>query len=74
MRSIVSKNCQKAQLHHEIKELSKEDRESLVDSIKCIEIAVSAKDSLAMKADLGIPWNKLRNMRLEIQDTIHYSY
>ena len=59
--SIISKNCSDLQLQSELKQKSKEERQKLIESINSIEI--DADCSLAMKADLGIPWNKLRDMR-----------
>lgn len=50
------------QLQSELKGLSKSAREDLLKS----ELTeVTAEQSVAMKADLGIPWNELRTMRSE---------
>ena len=59
--SIISKNCSDIQQQSELKLKSKEERQKLIESINSIE--VDADCSLAMKADLGIPWRKFRDMR-----------
>ena len=54
------------QLQHELKEMSCDERESLLLSLKgqqTCSTEVSADQILAMKATLSIPWNKLRTMR-----------
>ena len=49
------------QLQSELKGLSKSAREDLLKSELTAE--VTAEQSVAMKEDLGIPWNKLRTIR-----------
>ena len=48
-------------------EIARQDREKLLEDIKKaggdILINVPAPTSLAMKADLNLPWNKLREIR-----------
>lgn len=53
------------QLQHEVKTLTKEDRQSLLEqaTIRDATATISADDVLAMKADLSIPWNKLRILK-----------
>lgn len=65
VRDAISKGSSMDQLQYEIKALTKEDRESLLEQAKiCNSTAtVSPNDVLAMKADLSIPWNKLRMLR-----------
>ena len=58
-RGIISGNCPLPQLASELNELPREEREKL---IKPLSIRISAEHSLAMKADLQIPWNKLRTI------------
>lgn len=60
-RSIISKGCSDLQLQSELRLVSKAERQKLMESINSVE--VDADCSLAMKADLGIPWKKLRDMR-----------
>ena len=53
------------QLQYELKTLTKVERESLLDQA-CVGEAhaeVPAEDVLALKADLSIPWNKMRIMK-----------
>lgn len=51
----------KDQLGDEFRVLNKEDRQKLPTSDFAVEL--TTKDSLAMKANLGLPWRKLRIMR-----------
>ena len=56
-----------SQLAHELLAKQREDRERLLDGIKKaggnLLVKVAVQDSLAMKADLNIPWSKLRDIR-----------
>lgn len=58
-------SSERIQLQSEIKLLSTEDREKLLDDIG-IHSETSAEQGLALKADLSIPWNKLRVMRRSV--------
>ena len=55
------------QLAHELHSTERRDREKLLDEIRKVEgdilINVPVQDSVAMKTDLNIPWNKLRMIR-----------
>lgn len=53
------------QLQHEVKAQTKEDREAILDTAlgDTASIAIPADQVLAMKADLSITWNKLRDLR-----------
>jgi predicted metal-dependent phosphoesterase TrpH len=55
------------QLAHELYGRQREDRETLLEEIKKaggdLIVKVPVQGSLAMKADLNIPWNKLRIIR-----------
>ena len=52
------------QLFHEAKRLARERQELLKEAgFKEIQYRVSATEGLALKADLSIPWNKLRALR-----------
>ena len=62
VRSITSGGDNTAQLASEIKALSKAEREKLLFEVK-LPIIIPTDQALAMKADLGIPWNKLRILR-----------
>lgn len=65
VREVISKGAPMDQLQHELKTLTKEDRQSLLDqaSVHDAAIAISPNDVLAMKSDLSIPWNKFRILR-----------
>lgn len=56
-----------AQLAHELHSTERKEREALLDEIRKAEgnilIRVPVQSSLAFKADLNIPWNKLRMIR-----------
>lgn len=57
-----------AQLAHELKGKQREDREKLLEEMKRaggnFHLQVPVQSSLAMKADLNIPWSKLRMIRM----------
>ena len=55
-------SAESVQLQEEMRQMSKEDREELLMSLHR-NTAVSPQQVLAFKADLAIPWNKLRIMR-----------
>lgn len=65
LREVISKGSSADQLQHEVKALTKDDRQSLLEQakIQSFTATVSTNDVLAMKADLSIPWNKLRLLR-----------
>ena len=65
VRTLVSKGSSLEQLQNEVKCLTKMERESLLDQAKIPEALaeIPAEDVLAMKADLSIPWNKMRILR-----------
>lgn len=62
---MVSKGAPAKQLEYELKTLSKKDREAILHEAMGAgqSIAIPADQVLAMKADLSITWNKLRDMR-----------
>ena len=53
-------DCATDQLRDEVKVLDPDERKKLVGSGV---FAVSVENTLAFKADLQIPWNKLREVR-----------
>ena len=67
VRGIISKgsSLDQDQLQYEVKALTKEDRQSLLEQalVQSSHITISANNVLAMKADLMIPWNRLRHLR-----------
>ncbi len=50
------------QLEDKVGRTSPEVRQQILKNAKINENAVSPKEVLAMKADLSIPWNKLRHL------------
>ena len=62
IRGVVSRGATQSQLSDEIASLSQEERQQLI-AAKDFCQPISAADTLAMKADLVVPWNKLRIMR-----------
>lgn len=62
VRSITSGGESVVQLASEIKFLTKEEREGLLLDAR-LPIVIPTDHALSMKADLGIPWNKLRILR-----------
>lgn len=64
-RNFLSMGSPSVQLEDEVKMLTKQGRESLLDSVMGYEsgVAIPADDVLAMKADLSLTWKKLRVLR-----------
>jgi hypothetical protein len=62
VREITSGGDTTAQLAAEIKALSKAEREELLQQAQ-LPVLIPTNHALAMKADLGIPWSKLRILR-----------
>ena len=62
VRSISSGSESSAQLAAEVRALSREEREKLLPDVKP-PIHIPADYVLTIKADLSIPWNKLRSLR-----------
>lgn len=62
VRSIMSGGDTTVQLSAEIKSLEKEEREKLLEDAQ-LPVVIPTDHALAMKADLGLPWNKFRILR-----------
>ena len=62
VRDIVSGSDNSAQFTAEVNYLSQSQREELLLQVK-LPVVIPADHSLAMKADLAIPWTKLRILR-----------
>lgn len=62
VRDVVSGGDSAAQLREEVKHLSKAERQELLHS-GGFRLDVPAEQGLAMKADLGLPWNKFNHFR-----------
>jgi hypothetical protein len=63
-RRVCSGGDQAFQLGKEIRACSLEERESILEVLQDgYKVQVPTAQALAMKADLGIPWHKLRAIR-----------
>lgn len=51
------------QMQYEVKTLTKQERESLLSTALATPVVIPHEEVLAMKVDLSITWNKLRNLR-----------
>ena len=64
VREYVSMGSSSEQLQSEVKALSRQEREKLLDSaMSSSPIAIPSGEVLSMKADLSITWSKLRILR-----------
>ena len=62
VRTIASGGESSAQLKAEIRFLTTEQREELLQQAQ-LPVVIPTDHALAMKADLALPWNKLRVIR-----------
>ena len=63
-REVLSGGEQGFQLAKEVKACSLEEREQILMELQSgIKVVIPTSHALAMKADLGIPWSKLRAIR-----------
>ena len=62
LQSFTSCGDFSAQFQAEIRALSKEQQEDLLQGIH-LPVVIPTEQALAMKADMAIPWNKLRVIR-----------
>ena len=62
IRGSLSMNDTGTQLQAKVKMLSSEERQDLLKSVG-ITIDIPPEQGLAMKANLAIPWNKVRIIR-----------
>jgi hypothetical protein len=63
-RSVSSGGDHTFQLQKEVKACTIEDREKILEELQDgVKIIMPTSSALAMKADLGIPWAKLRAIR-----------
>lgn len=71
VREVISKGSSMEQLQYEIKTLSKQDRESLLESAISSPLVIPSAEVLAMKADLSVTWSKLRTLRRCVCGMLH---
>jgi hypothetical protein len=62
VREVVSGGDPNQQLQLEVKSLTRDDRERLLRSAG-FTIHVPVGQGLAMRCDVGLPWNQLRELR-----------
>ena len=62
VRSVLSGGDSRAQFQAEIKSLSNEERKELLGQVG-LPVIIPTDHALAMKADLALPWTKLRVLR-----------
>ena len=60
LRASISGGDTAIQMQSEFKALSKEEREALLQD--CLPLSIPPNHALAMKADLAIPWEKMRKI------------
>lgn len=62
VRELISCGDSASQMKEEIKHCSRPEREKLLHDAG-FTLDIPPEQGLAMKADLGLPWNKLRIIR-----------
>ena len=62
VRELISSGSSPQQLAEEVRTLSSEERQRLLTDAG-FSIDIATNKGLAMKADLALPWNKLRVIR-----------
>ena len=62
LRTQLSQDSAEVQFKAEVKALTSKERQALLSGAG-ITIDIPPEQGLAMKADLAIPWNKLRTIR-----------
>ena len=64
VREVVSGGSSSVQLLDEAKQCSSTERERLIEELQHgLKVVIPASDLIAMKADLALPWSKLRVVR-----------
>ena len=63
IRQVVRGGPQIQQFQDEVHTLSEDERRQLLLQSKPLQIQIPVEEGLAMKADLGIPWNEMRTLR-----------
>ena len=58
--SVATGGGEVAQMRHAVKSLTSEDRKDLLGDF---QIEIPALTGLAMKADMCLPWNRMRTMK-----------
>lgn len=61
-RSVASAGSEVAQMHQELKSLTPDERRDLWEDME-FKIEIPALTGLALKADLCLPWNRMRAMK-----------
>lgn len=67
VRFAVAGGDSVAQIAHEVQSQERADREKLLSEIKKVDgnilVRIPVRTAVALKADLTIPWSKLRELR-----------
>ena len=63
VRQVVSGGAHIQQLKDEVGILDEGERRKLLLQSKPLQVQIPVEEGLAMKADLGIPWNEMRTLR-----------
>ena len=64
VREVVSGGCSSTQFAEEARTRSTSEREALLEGLQGgMKVVIPASESLALKADLILPWNKMRIVR-----------
>lgn len=64
LRFKLSAGDTATQLDHELRACDSEDRKQVLEGLGgAFHVQIPTESSLALKADLNIPWSKLRTMR-----------
>ena len=71
VRALTSEGDSSVQLQAEVRSLSKEQREELIGQAG-LPIKIPTDQALAMKADLSLPWNKLRVISRYVMTYLHH--
>ena len=71
IRGLVSAGDTAVQLKGELQACSSQERQELLDALlkDGCRVVIPPDEALAMKADLGIPWSKLRVVRRYVQNS-----
>lgn len=70
VREVISGGDTAQQMRNEMKRIPKEERTELMQEAG-FHVHIPAEEGLAMKADLCLPWNKMRVMRRYIRTSLH---
>lgn len=73
LRDTISGGDTSLQLRSELRVLSKEEREEVLRGVG-LPVRIPPAHALALKADLGLPWAKMREISKYVITIIHSSH